>query len=60
MPRFLVTKEVYDNASPNEREKFNYVVDEEVLTLPKTFHIPLQGDFNSQRLSERYPPKDLT
>jgi hypothetical protein len=40
MPRFLVTQEEYDKASPEEREKFNYVVDETPLTPPKTYSIP--------------------
>lgn len=60
MPRFLVTQEVYDAASPSERQKYNYVVDEEILTLPKTFNIPIQEGFYSPRLPESYPPKDLT
>ena len=40
MPRFLVTQEVYDAASLSERQKYNYVVDEQLLSLPKNFNIP--------------------
>lgn len=40
MPRFLVTQDVYDNASLSERQKYNYVVDERLLSLPMHFNIP--------------------
>lgn len=60
IPRFLVTQEVYDNASPSERQKYNYVVDERILNLPKAFNIPVQERFNSSGfLIEFHCPKDL-
>ncbi|WP_158658207.1 hypothetical protein [Agarilytica rhodophyticola] len=37
-PRFLVTQEIFDAASPEERAKYNYVVDERLLEMPE--HIP--------------------
>ncbi len=40
MPRFLVTQEVYDAASPGERQKYNYVVDERQHSLSDWFNIP--------------------
>lgn len=49
MPRFLVTQEVYDAASPSERQKYNYVVDERLLSLPQYFNIP---DFECKIVNE--------
>lgn len=40
MPRFLVTQEVYDAASPGERQKYNYVVDERIHIIPESFCAP--------------------
>lgn len=34
-PKFLVTQKVFDAASPEERAKYNYVVDEQVLDMPE-------------------------
>jgi len=40
-PKFFVTQEQYDQASPEERERFNYEVKEEaVLKLPESFNMP--------------------
>ncbi len=41
IPRFFVTQAVYDAASPCERLKYNYVVDEQLLSLPKSFNFPV-------------------
>lgn len=49
MPRFLVTQDVYDNASLSERQKYNYVVDERLLSLPQYFNIP---DFERKIVNE--------
>jgi hypothetical protein len=44
MPRFLVTQKEYDCASPEERKKFNYVVDDTALNCPKVFSVPEDKD----------------
>jgi len=47
-PRFMVTQEVYDAASAEEREQFNYVVDKEgPIELPANFNMP-QGIENNE------------
>lgn len=41
IPKFYVTQEVFDAATPEEREKRNYVVDtEETISLPRSFNLP--------------------
>lgn len=54
MPRFLVTQEVYDDASPSERQKYNYVVDEQLLSLPKNFNIPSQENSTTPGSNETF------
>jgi len=50
-PRFLVTQAEYDVASPEERNRYNYVVvDDELIPLPTNFNIPEHGD-SSKMLS---------
>jgi hypothetical protein len=40
-PKFLVTQEEYDRATPEERTQYNYsVVDDKPIELPPTFNIP--------------------
>lgn len=55
MPRFLVTQEVYDAASLSERQKYNYVVDEQLHSLPKFFNIPKQEDATNLDFANRVP-----
>lgn len=43
IPRFLVTQKEYDEASLEERQHYNYAVeDETLLTPPKTYSIPVE------------------
>jgi len=39
-PKFLVTQEVFDAAPPEERAKYNYVVDEQLLEVPEYICLP--------------------
>lgn len=44
IPRFLVTQEVYDAASLSERQKYNYEVNEKILSLPEGFNMPVKDN----------------
>ena len=55
MPRFLVTQEVYNAASTGERQKYNYVVDERVHSLPKNFSLPNQQELVALHLVDEVP-----
>jgi len=43
-PRFLVTQEEFDKATPEETNKFDYVVDEDLMEPPKTYSLPEDVD----------------
>lgn len=54
-PRFFVTQEDYDAASPSERLRYNYVVDDRPLSLPKYFNICVQEKMAELALVNRIP-----
>lgn len=55
-PRFMVTQEVYDAASAEERLRYNYlVVPDEPIPLPANFCCPHQERDSAEKRTESRP-----
>ncbi len=59
LPRFLVTQEDYDRASPDERLRYNYaVVKDGPISLPDNFCHPKCGQESAEKRTTPHPLND--